>query len=117
MKYLLSALTAALIFANLGRAALAAPVCDANAAIDTAPFIDPPRIAAEMGVSGVTTLSIDLTAAGSLSGVRILTSSGNPILDEAALRSTKLTRFTPEIRNCQSVAGSYLYQIRFEASL
>jgi TonB family protein len=87
--------------------------CNVPAAVDGVPYFDMPQIAADQGVSGTTQIKIDLTSKGSLAGASTYRSSGNRWLDEAAMRSARLTRFTAEVSNCQRVAGSYLYVVDF----
>lgn len=87
--------------------------CDAPAAINGSAFFEMPSIAAEQGVSGIAEVKIDLTSAGSLAESRLFASSGNHWLDEAALLSARMTRYTSETVNCEHVAGSYLYEVEF----
>jgi TonB family protein len=89
------------------------PGCDAAAAVDGIPFYEMPAIAEGMGVHGTSQVKIDLTSDGSLAQEQLYTSSGNQFLDNAALKSARLTKFTPEIISCESVAGSYLYDVEF----
>ncbi len=89
------------------------PGCTASAGINGAPYFEMPTIAQEMGLSGIAQVKIDLTSAGNLLGAQIFDTSGNRWLDAAALKSARMTRFTPEISNCVHVAGSYLYQVDF----
>lgn len=87
--------------------------CQAAAAIDGTPYFEMPTIAAEEGASGTTEVQIDLTSAGNLANAALRASSGNEWLDLAALRSAHLTHFSAEMRNCERVAGSYLYVVEF----
>jgi TonB family protein len=87
--------------------------CNKPAAIDGEMYVDVPKIASLQGVSGISTVKIDLSATGALAGEALFASSGNPWLDLAALDSPRTARFTPEMVNCAPVAGSYLYQVDF----
>lgn len=89
------------------------PGCDAPATVDDMPFVEAPRIAAEQGVTGTAQVKIRLTAAGKLAASEMFSSSGNPWLDEAALLSARMTRYSAELVNCERVGGSYLYQVDF----
>jgi TonB family protein len=93
--------------ANAGRG------CDVPASVDGTPYLQMPTIAEELGVSGIVQVKIDLSSAGNLSNAAIFSSSGNSALDEAALQSARMTRFTSEVAHCRHVAGSYLYQVEF----
>lgn len=57
-----------------------------------------PKIAQLRGWSGTVHLSIDVSASGSVTGVRIDSSSGHAILDEAAKEAVRSWRFRPAIR-------------------
>ncbi len=87
--------------------------CNAPAGVDGTPYWRMPTIAENEGVSGIAQVKIDLTSAGELTNATIFSSSGNPVLDQAALESAHMTRFTSEVANCKHVAGSYLYQVEF----
>jgi len=87
--------------------------CDAPAGIDGEPWVETPTIAFEMNAHGTTDVEIDLTSTGLLAHEEIYSSSGNVWLDEAAMRSARLTRFTPELAGCRRIAGSYLYVVDF----
>jgi TonB family protein len=87
--------------------------CNVPARIDGSAYFEYPLIAQEQGVGGTTQLKIDITSNGALADEQIFSSSRNYWLDSAALRSARLTRFTPEVRDCRRVAGSYLYEVDF----
>jgi TonB family protein len=72
-----------------------------------------PQIALEMAISGTSQVKIDLAATGDLKAASLFASSGNAVLDNAALRTAKLNRYIPETVNCRHVAGSYLVQVEF----
>ncbi len=87
--------------------------CNADAAVSGSPYFEMPQIASEMGASGIAQVKIDLTSSGSLAAAQIFSSSGNFWLDDAALRSARLTQYTSQTINCEHVAGSYLYEVDF----
>jgi TonB family protein len=76
-------------------------------------FYETPSIAAAQGATGSASVKIDLASNGALVGNTLYASSGNPWLDAAALRSARMTHFTPELRNCQHVGGTYLYTVDY----
>lgn len=72
-----------------------------------------PTIAMEQGVSGTSQIAISLSDTGKLLSHRVFASSGNSWLDQAALKSVRLTRFSPEMQNCRRVGGTYLYAVDY----
>ncbi|HKU66409.1 MAG TPA: TonB family protein [Candidatus Baltobacteraceae bacterium] len=131
MKYVLS-LSAALMLAAYAVPSLASPGaklisigpthvaaishrpgCDAPASVDDVPFVEVPHIAADQGATGTAQVKIRLTAAGELAASEMFSSSGNPWLDNAALLSARMTRYTAEVANCERVGGTYLYEVDF----
>lgn len=86
---------------------------DAPAAIAGAPFFEMPRIAEQQGVSGVSEVKIDLSQSGALTAESLAVSSGNRWLDAAAMRSARMSYFVPELKHCDHVSGSYLYEVAF----
>lgn len=87
--------------------------CQADAAVDGTPFWEKPRIADEQGINGTVAVQIDLTSTGSLAYEKVYSSSGNSLLDGAAMRSARMTRFSPETVDCRHVGGSYLYVVDY----
>lgn len=79
-------------------------------------FYQVPTIAVQQGIAGTATVKIALNANGGLISHEIFASSGNPWLDQAALQSARMTRFNAETRNCERVAGTYLYAVQFNAA-
>lgn len=72
-----------------------------------------PSIAEGQGVSGVSVVEIDLNAGGTLTRSHLEKSSGDRWLDEAALRTARLSQYQPETQNCGAIAGSYLLEVDF----
>jgi TonB family protein len=87
--------------------------CNDDAAIDGTPYWEMPQIAQDMRMSGTSQVKIDLAETGDLKAASLFASSGNDVLDDAALRSAKLSRYSPETVNCRRVAGSYLLEVEF----
>jgi len=86
--------------------------CYAAPTVAAAPAVLPP-IAAAQQVAGVTAVRVTIDRRGTLTGASILSSSGNPWLDRAALGTARLSRFTPELRNCERVGGEYAFLVDF----
>jgi TonB family protein len=76
-------------------------------------FFEMPSIAAVQGVSGTSTLKIQLDSKGNMTSSSLYNSSGNVWLDAATQRSARLTRFSPEMQNCQRIGGAYLYAVQY----
>lgn len=89
------------------------PGCDADAAVSGTPYFEMPEIAQEMGIGGTSAVKIDLAANGDLRSASLFESSGNRWLDNAALRSARMTRYSSESIDCRHVAGSYLLNVEF----
>ncbi|HEX5273964.1 MAG TPA: TonB family protein [Candidatus Rubrimentiphilum sp.] len=90
--------------------ACANPNSDARVA---SAFFEVPTIAALQGVGGTAGVAIELSPTGSLVSESVIQSTGNPNLDRAALRSARMSRFTPEVSNCSAIGGNYLYTVTF----
>lgn len=90
--------------------ACANPNSDARVA---SAFFEMPTIAAAQGATGTAGVAIELSPTGSLVSESVIQSTGNPNLDRAALRSARMSRFTPEVSNCSAIGGSYLYTVTF----
>ncbi|HEX3464032.1 MAG TPA: energy transducer TonB [Candidatus Elarobacter sp.] len=86
--------------------------CSAAASVVAAPAVIPP-IAAAQHATGVTALRVTLDPHGALTGASVLASSGNPWLDRAAVSTARLSRFTPELRDCERVGGEYALLVDF----
>ncbi|HTD38028.1 MAG TPA: energy transducer TonB [Candidatus Limnocylindrales bacterium] len=86
--------------------------CSAAASVVAAPAVLP-QIAAAQQISGVTAVRVTIDRRGTLTGASVLSSSGNPWLDRAALGTARLSRFTPELRDCERVGGEYALLVDF----
>ena len=73
-----------------------------------------PYLARRRGQEGRVVLLVHVSAAGHAIGVRLQTSSGYHLLDEAALEAVKTWRFVPASRLGQPVAGSVAVPISFK---
>jgi protein TonB len=72
-----------------------------------------PELARQQGVTGVTQVRVTLTETGGVSDAEVYKSSGNPLLDRAAVTAAKESSYSPEIDNCVKVSGSYLFRAEF----
>jgi len=74
-----------------------------------------PPTAERRGWTGTVVLLIDVAADGTVTAVRIESSSGHTILDEAAIRAVKLWRFAPALTAGLPTAATVRKPIRFGA--
>ncbi|HVS45209.1 MAG TPA: TonB family protein [Verrucomicrobiae bacterium] len=73
-----------------------------------------PAVAQEEGLSGTTLVKVDLDPAGAVTGVSIYRSSGSSALDAAAEAAARQTNYKPELRDCEPVAGAYIFAANFQ---
>src|SRR5579862_7579022 len=66
------------------------------------------------GATGQARVKVDLSATGAVLGVSIYTSTGNLLLDRAAMRAAKASSYRAETRDCEPVSGSYLFNVDFQ---
>lgn len=93
-----------------------APACsDPNAEAKTLIAIAPDSASGDVAAgSNVTAMiKVDLDANGQVVGVSVYASTGSIELDQAALRAARESTYAPETRDCQPVAGSYLFKVEF----
>lgn len=93
--------------------AIVTPGCNRDAAVNGTAYWEKPAISDEQGVAGTARIEIRLDREGKLAQESVYSSSGNRWLDEAALMSARMTRFSPELVDCQPVAGRYMYNVEF----
>jgi TonB family protein len=62
---------------------------------------------------GTAIVRFDITKYGTPQDAKIEKSSGLYLLDQAAKKTVLNQRFSPEIRNCVPVTGSYLYEVDY----
>ena len=62
--------------------------------------------------SGPATVVVEVTVgpAGNLLGTRVVKSSGNSLIDYAAVRAARESSYSPKIVNCQPTQGNYLFR-------
>ena len=91
------------------------PDRDTDARVTDAYPIQWPEVAAAQGVDAATsTLLINLDSRGNLVSARIANSSGNPLFDEEALFGARMSKYAPEVRNCNAFARAYYVDVMFE---
>ncbi|MBV8596666.1 MAG: energy transducer TonB [Candidatus Eremiobacteraeota bacterium] len=66
-----------------------------------------PEIALQMNQEGFSTVTFSLALDGSVSNVKLAGTSGNRLLDQAAVDAVKSSRFTPATQKCNTIAGTY----------
>lgn len=59
-------------------------------------------------------VEIVVTPTGAGTAEHIFRSSGNPLIDMAALRAARESSYAPRIISCVAVTGSYLFRARFD---
>lgn len=84
------------------------------AQIKSAPDYDTPTISALQGVEGVSKVKVQLDANNTLQNDSLAQSSGNMLLDQAAMNESLKIRYASEVQNCQRVTGTYLLDVAFE---
>jgi protein TonB len=72
-----------------------------------------PDIAQWQGAGGTVVVRVDLSETGKLLSASVARSSGSPILDMAAVQTAKQMTYTPELRSCEPVAGSYTVDVEY----
>lgn len=60
------------------------------------------------------TVRVRLDPAGRVTGVDVVDSSGDRLLDDAVVRAARLSKFTPHYVDCKAVAGEYLLKVKLE---
>jgi protein TonB len=76
---------------------------------------DYPEIARQQGAAGIATVKVNLTASGLVAAANLYKSSGFAALDQEALKAARNSRYSPEVEDCQKVAGQYLFVVDFAA--
>ena len=96
---------------DLAKPACAQPHVDATVIKPVEP--DYPDIARQQGATGTVHVKVTLSTGGDVTAASVYKSSGNPALDEAAVKAAQGSSYSPEIDNCQPIAGSYLFRADF----
>ena len=90
-------------------------IADAPARMTDAYPLQWPEVPAAQAIDAATsTVQLDLDSRGALVSEAIANSSGNQLLDDEALLVARLSRYAPEVRNCNRFARSYFMDVAFE---
>ncbi len=90
-------------------------VPNADAAMKGQPAdLDFPDMARQQGASGTATVKVTLDATGAVTDASIQHSTGNQLLDQAAIKAAKATSYTPDIVNCVKTGGAYYFKANFD---
>ena len=85
---------------------------------DVTPFVSysapTPALVASSGAHGTTQLIVTLgSEGGAPTNVALLSSSGIPFLDQAAMKQAQHSKFAPEMVDCSAVGGRYIYTVEY----
>jgi TonB family protein len=94
--------------------ACAEPNLDARTVRKVSP--DYPEAAQAIGAVGTVEIKVSLSATGAVEDASVYHTSGFKVLDAAGLLAAKQSTYTPEIKDCQPVAGSYIFVAEFAAN-
>lgn len=67
------------------------------------------------GDNAVAQIRVTLDAAGKVTEAAVFRSAGNVLLDRAAIAAARMSRYRPEIRDCEPAGGSYLFTVEFQS--
>ena len=73
-----------------------------------------PEVAQEQGVTGTTQVEVSIDPDGRITATSIYRSSGSRALDDAALAAARQSTYKADVRDCEAVAGSYLFTVVFQ---
>jgi TonB family protein len=96
----------------VGTASCRAPYRDAEAIKAVTPAY--PGMAAQQNAVGTVLVQLGLDAQGVVSDAVILRSSGNDLLDGAALDAARKSIYRPEIFHCEQFPGNFVFHADFE---
>ncbi len=88
---------------------------NADAAINTMVPAEWPQIALDQGAQGTALVRIDLRENGTVRNAAIFSSTGNELLDKAAQSASLKQKYSPEVRDCLNVTGTYLVRVDFSS--
>lgn len=99
--------------------AATAPPCRGNdigaATIGEQPQPDIPLAARAEGTSGTAVVAVRLDASGAVLSASVAQTTGNSSLDLVAVAMARAARYRPATRDCNAVASTYRYSVRFVA--
>ena len=88
-------------------------VQNADAKMVTAYPADWPAFSQEQAASGVALIRVDLDENGTARDATVMHSTGYVSLDAAAKAAALMQKYSPEIQNCATVAGTYAVEVDF----
>jgi protein TonB len=94
-----------------------APSCSAPeiaAHVLTTATAETPEVAQEQGITGTTQVEVSIDPDGKITATSIYRSSGSQALDNAALAAARQSTYKADVRDCEAVAGSYLFTVVFQ---
>jgi protein TonB len=106
-----------------GNAATAAPstpkpACanpNVDATVTNPAAAEYPESAKDLGLGEVTVnVKVTVGPSGNLIGAEVYKSSGNMMIDQAALRTARQSTYAPKLVNCQPTTGDYLFRVDFQ---
>ncbi len=77
--------------------------------------ISPPVPEEAAGASGSAQVEVTLNPSGGVERASVFRSTGNLVLDRAALRAARISVYTAEVRDCVPVTGTYLFTVDFQS--
>jgi protein TonB len=73
-----------------------------------------PESAQQLGISGAVEVLVSLAPDGGVTDATIYKTSGSAALDQAAIRAARASTYSPDIVDCQAVAGTYTFHVSFQ---
>jgi TonB family protein len=65
---------------------------------------------------GTARVAVTVSPTGTMESARIVQSTGNFALDQAALMAARQSTYSPKVVDCQPVTGDYLFMVTFDAA-
>ena len=89
--------------------------CDRDAIVTHQAPPDYPESARELPLRRSTAgIQVYITPQGTIAALRVVDSTGNGDLDQAALRAAAESSYSPRMRNCKAAFGLYLFKVTFD---
>ncbi len=76
---------------------------------------DYPEVPRMQRVTGTAKIRVTLSDAGTVVAADVYDTSGNALLDDAALAAAKASTYAPEVEDCRKIPGSYIFRAEFSA--
>ena len=77
----------------------------------------PPDVPQDLAqaIQSTASIAVTLSAAGSVLGTSVYSSAGLFPLDRAAMAAARASTYTPSVRNCVPIGGTYLFTVTFQS--